>query len=252
MADTFAFLHHELVWKTDRLYLELHKRLIPSYNKDFYAYFGEGWQLARIEQGTRYGMTAEDEMIFLFTHFAKHFRDGGIGCRYVADLWVYRNAHPTMDEEYIHTVLDKIQLSVFYDNILRLIDVWFCDTQSDAKTDFMTDFIFASGSWGTLESRAIANAVKFSRHHSSLGLRGKIKYVLHTLFPSVRQIEGKYTVLKKYPWLLPAVWLWRLGHKILFERKSFVRHQRMLAAFDPDDIQTRQQALNYVGLDYNF
>ena len=27
---------HELVWIHDDLYLELHKRLIPSYNKDFY------------------------------------------------------------------------------------------------------------------------------------------------------------------------------------------------------------------------
>jgi hypothetical protein len=34
---------HELIWRKGRLAVELHKRLIPSYNKDFYAYFGEGW-----------------------------------------------------------------------------------------------------------------------------------------------------------------------------------------------------------------
>ena len=74
---------HELVWQSDGLYLELHKSLIPLHDKDFYGYFGEGWQLAKQEIGMRYSMTAENELVFLFSHFAKHYRDGGIGCRYV-------------------------------------------------------------------------------------------------------------------------------------------------------------------------
>ena len=42
---------HELTWVKPTLTLELHKRLIPSYNKDFFQYFGEGWQLAKQQQG---------------------------------------------------------------------------------------------------------------------------------------------------------------------------------------------------------
>lgn len=38
---------HELIWESPLLTLELHKRLIPSYNEDFFAYFGDGWQLAK-------------------------------------------------------------------------------------------------------------------------------------------------------------------------------------------------------------
>ena len=39
---------HELVWdKKGVLHLELHKRLIPSYNKDYYAYYGDGWRFAQ-------------------------------------------------------------------------------------------------------------------------------------------------------------------------------------------------------------
>ena len=38
---------HELIWrKGNKILIELHKRIIPSYNKDYYAYFGDGWQLA--------------------------------------------------------------------------------------------------------------------------------------------------------------------------------------------------------------
>jgi len=38
---------HELVWNHDLMRIELHKRLIPSYNKDYYQYYGDGWQLAK-------------------------------------------------------------------------------------------------------------------------------------------------------------------------------------------------------------
>ena len=34
---------HEYIWRGSEALVELHKRLIPSYNKDYYAYFGEGW-----------------------------------------------------------------------------------------------------------------------------------------------------------------------------------------------------------------
>ena len=54
---------HELIWHRKDLNLELHKRLIPSYNRDYYRYFGDGWNLAKVERGTRYMMTCEDEYI---------------------------------------------------------------------------------------------------------------------------------------------------------------------------------------------
>ena len=38
---------HEYAWDKNDVHIELHKRLIPSYNKDYYAYYGDGWQLAK-------------------------------------------------------------------------------------------------------------------------------------------------------------------------------------------------------------
>ena len=37
---------HELHWSKRKIHVELHKRLIPSYNEDYYAYFGDGWMRA--------------------------------------------------------------------------------------------------------------------------------------------------------------------------------------------------------------
>lgn len=242
---------HELVWLSDSLYLELHKRLIPSYNEDFYDYYGSGWQLAHPETGHRYTMSAEDEWIFLFTHFSKHFRDGGIGCRHVVDLWVYRNHHPQMDEAYIRAELEKLQLLEFYENICALLAVWFEDAAADSKADVITDYIFASGSWGEALSRTVSIAVRDSRR-SQRAREGKWQYALRIMFPDVNTLRGKYTVLQKRPWLLPLVWVVRPFYKLFCEPQSLLRHRKHLRAITDEKVDERRELLRYMGIDYRF
>lgn len=244
---------HELHWEGRNLMVELHSKLIPSYNKDFYAYFGDGWTLAQKGQGSRYYMTAEDEMVFLFTHFAKHYRDGGIGCRYVLDLWVFLRANPELNDEKVRQELKKMQLLEFYDNIRRLIDVWFADAPSDEKTDYITDFIFNSGSWGTSESKTASIGVRDQAHQKG-SLRAKAVYFVRHAFPSAQMLRDKYTILKKAPWMLPFVWIYRPFYKLLVkeERTSVDRHRENLKAINPRNLKNRREALQYVGLDYNF
>ncbi len=82
--------NHEYVWdKKNMLHVELHKMLIPSYNKDYYAYFGDGWRLAKKYDGSEFKMSDEDTFVYIFTHFAKHYRDAGIGIRHITDIYVY-------------------------------------------------------------------------------------------------------------------------------------------------------------------
>ena len=242
---------HELVWVTDNLYLELHKRLIPSYNEDFYSYYRTGWHLAKSARGCRHAMTAEDEMVFLFTHFAKHYRDGGIGCRHALDLWVYRRANPGMDEGYIRNELDKLKLLEFYENILQVIAVWFGDAPENEKTDFITDFVFASGSWGAMSTRISSVGVR-DRHQASGSRKSVWAYLWRMAFPGVTALKYKYTVLQKAPWLLPAVWVYRPFYKVFWERESLKRHGKNLRHLSPDKLDSRQKALDYVGLGYRF
>lgn len=242
---------HELIWTSPSLYLELHKRLIPSYNEDFYAWFGDGWQLAAVKDGTRYEMTPENEYIYLFTHFAKHYRDGGIGCRHVTDLWVFLRDNPELDEANVRDALEKLQLLEFHDNIRRLITGWFEDGQMDEKTEFISEFIFASGSWGDRESVMISQGIIDSKH-SKVGMKGKNAYFWRMAFPGAKVLQGKYPVLKKAPWLLPAVWIERLFRKLLTEQGALERQKSNMAVMTRENLQTRQDALHYVGLDFHF
>lgn len=238
---------HELVWESEELFLELHKRLIPSYNQDFYAYFGDGWQLAKRTSGSKYTMAPEDEWIYLFTHFAKHFRDGGIGCRHVVDLWVFRRENPNLDEGYIRTELEKLELQDFYENVVSLVATWFDGAVSNAKVDFMTEYILNSGSWGAMETRVVSRVIRDTARVEGT-FRGKIVYVLQTAFPSLEMLRGKYRILRKYPWLLPAVWLLRPFYKILFEFRSLDRQKREMAAIRTARLQEQRKAMQIVGL----
>ena len=251
LGFTYAYeSDHELVWKSRELSLELHKRVIPSYNEDYFAYFGDGWQLAAEHTGCRYSMTPEDEFLFLFTHFAKHFRDGGIGCRYVLDLWMYLRANPGLDMDRMRAELEKLRLWEFYENIRRLIGLWFGDGEPDPRSLFLTDFVFSSGSWGESVSKSLSMAVRDS--HGGGFWRGRVSYLLQTAFPSAQVLDRKYTVLRKAPWLLPAVWVVRPFYKVLFEFRSLGHHGRNLRAMTEENLDGRQRMLRYVGLDYNF
>lgn len=240
---------HELVWENSALHLELHKHLIPSYNVDFYAYFGAGWDRARIQYGYRYAMSPEDEWIFLFTHFSKHYRDGGIGCRHVVDLWVYLRQAGQLDQAYVEAELEKLHLLKFYQNVLHLIDVWFEDGKEDQMAEYMTQYIFSSGSWGQQSDRLVSRTLRDSKH-SVLGFSGKLVYIWHTLFPARQVLQQKYTVLKKHSWMLPVVWVIRPFYKLLFEPQSLKKQKENLSSVNQKDIKTRQDFLNYVGLDY--
>ena len=242
---------HELIWESDNLYLELHKQMIPSYNEDLYTYFGTGWQRAVRESGNRYALTAEDEWIFLFTHFAKHFRDGGIGCRHVVDLWVYLRACPEMDEAHIRAGLGSMQLLEFYDNIRRLLDVWFGGGESDEKTELISQLIFSSGSFGAEEMRLLSRTIR-DADKGDKKRNGRLVYFCKTAFPDVTTLRGKYRVLQKAPWMLPAVWVYRPFYNFFAEGERLKKHHRNLEVLTDEKMDARREILHCVGLDYRF
>lgn len=242
---------HELIWKSKSLLLELHKRLIPSYNKDFYAYFGDGWQLAKKKDGCRWSMCREDEFVYLFTHFAKHFRDGGIGCRHVVDLWVWLRSNPGLDVARVESELAKLQLLEFYRNIRRLIRVWFADEPSDEKMDFITDYLFASGSWGDMKTNRISIGVRDAQRTGSAA-EGRARYIWRLFFPVRTSMEILYPVLKKAPWLLPFAWLWRLMGKMFGRRSPVAQHKQALELLSQDKLDERKKLLKEMGIGYNF
>ena len=194
-------------------------------------------------------MTVEDEFVYLFGHFAKHFRDGGIGCRHMVDLWVFLTAYPTMDMQKVTAALEILQLPDFYRHIRRLIAWWFEDREEDEHLDMISEFIFSSGSWGRMESKILAwNIRSASKAPHAPG--GRLGHLWRLTFPGVEQLKQKYTVLQKAPWLLPVVWVYRPVYKLLFERRSFRQEGRKLKVLSEENLAAQRKFLEAVGLKF--
>ena len=239
---------HEFIWNKPNIHIELHKRLIPSYNKDYYSYYGDGWRFAKPDAGSCYKMSDEDTFVYIFTHYAKHYRDGGIGIRHITDLYVYLISNPKLDKEYIETELNKLGLLEFYKNTINTIGVWFYNISENDISDFITDRIFESGSYGTYVSHILSGAVKASNS----GINAKFKKMFKLVFLPYKDMCRKYPILKKTPLLLPIMWIGRIINILFTKRDKITKQRKELKYMTEENIAKYKKELNYVGIDFNF
>lgn len=243
---------HELVWKNGDFILELHKRLIPSYNKDYYSYFGEGWRLARkLEGSSEYVMNNEDNFIYLFTHLAKHYRDSGIGIKHLTDFYVFFEKNKNLDWNYIENELAKLQLLEFWKNIHRLLDAWFKNSEWDDISVFLTKKFFINGVYGNEENQINSEALKLSKSNKN-GIQIKREKTIYLIFLPYERMCVRFPFLKKAPVLLPIMWVWRWIDAILFRRKNIKAKKNRINMISQEGINKYHNELKYVGLDFNF
>lgn len=241
---------HEFVFSKKGVCVELHKCLIPPYNKDYYQYYEDGWKFANISNGFKHlhEMKKEDHFVYIFTHFSKHYRDGGIGVQHLVDFWVYcRDVKP--DFGYIRKELDKLSLAEFFDNIMATVDVWFNNADTTEMSEFITKRIFSSGVFGNEESKHLATTLRTSGHNEAKN--AKNKYVLRTYFPDLNDMQNRYPVLKKHKYLLPVMWVARFFDVLLFKRDRLYNKLDEIKHISEDKISSYQKELDYVGLDFN-
>ena len=245
---------HELVWQKSGFRVELHKRLIPSYNYDYAAYYGDGWQLAHSAQvhPCCFAMTDEDQLIYLFTHLAKHYRDGGVGIRHMLDVYVYQKAKPELDVAYIAQQLQKLQLYDFYQNICRTLAVWFYEAPADAVADLITDVVFKSGCFGTYQSRTVAQGIRNKAKYKDTSGHTKGKTLHRLVFLPYEVMCEKYPVLSAAPFLLPVMWVVRWFEAILCKPKVIREHWRRVRLLQENELNLWETQLNEVGLAFHF
>ena len=243
---------HEYVWDKNGIHVELHKRLIPSYNKDYYAYYGDGWQLAKpTDVPYRYEMSHEDTFSYIFTHYAKHYRDAGAGIRQALDLYVYRKAYPDMDAQHIQQTLNQLQLECFYANTMHMLDVWFGSAQHTEASQLISDRLFASGMFGNSEDKLISARLKQANHCGSIK-KARISEWFRRVFLPYESMCRMYPILLYHPSLLPILWFPRWFRIITHKRYRFHEYLREDSQINAVDIEQYRSMLHKSGLDFNF
>lgn len=245
---------HEFVWLLEGvMYLELHHRLFAARNRDFVRYYGDGWGRAQVssESPHRFAMTDEDTLVYLVTHFAKHYRAAGIGIRQLLDIRVFRTAKPSLDRGQVMQTLTRLHLDRFYENIEHTLAVCFEGAEETDADRLILDRVFASGSHGTAENKTRSDAA-FAVQNSGQFHHARWHWLLRRVFPPHRLMCVRYPVLKKCPVLLPFFWVVRLLC-VPFSRGSGVRREmETFRALSPEVMAAQQAEYHAVGLQYAF
>lgn len=242
---------HELHWEAAFFHVELHKRVVPSYDKDLYAYYHEGWDFAVPSADClhRYELKPEDLLVYLITHTAKHYRDGGIGIKHFCDLWLFRRKHPRLDMVYVRRELKKLKLDRFYKNVEHTLAAWFGDKPMTKTDELITNKVFSSGAYGTEESISLSDAARRSKNGNAV--RAKLSKAREVLFPSYENMCLLYPSLKKMPVLLPGCWGARWVRTVFFRKEKIHQNMREIHQIDGDKIKKIRKELDEVGLPLN-
>ena len=169
-----------------------------------------------------YSLSYDLHLLFLLMHFVKHFLHGGVGVRQILDIIMYcetygdkihwNDIYDTLDELNVLTLIMNVfalshdYLEFNYDRIVlpESFEMNQCDYE-DLLDDIIDAGIFGKSSIERLHSSTMTlNATA----------TGKTS-VLKSIFPSVKDISGRYPYLKKHPYLLPVAWCNRIYHYLI-------------------------------------
>lgn len=239
---------YEYTWECPELTLELHRHLVSQHFRNYFTYYRDSWQFARKEENsTRYFLSPEDHFIYLIVHFAKHYLNGTICAKDICDFYVWRQAHPHMDGDYILRQLHTLQLADFYRNVQDLLDNWFKGAPATEATELITRSAFQGGVHDEF-NRSVADNVM--RRHTDDGdplLKMKIIWFFRALFPSRITMSYTYPVLTKCPVLLPVFWVVR-WFNALFRDRDRLKRGMIVMKMDKGDLLEYESHMTTVGL----
>lgn len=206
------------------LHIELHKHLFSPESEaygDFNRFF-EGVHdrtIAVTIQGVPVTtMNHTDHLFYLICHSFKHFLHSGFGIRQVCDICLYANAFGTqIDWQRIRSQCEAIRGDRFAAALFRIGENYltfqpekacYPAQWSEMTIDEipMLEDLLESGVFGG-SSMIRKHSSNMTLHAVSSGNQGKqAGSILKTLFPSAKNLSGRYPYLKEKPYLLPVAW----------------------------------------------
>ena len=189
-----------------------------------------GWQYADPDKPNK--MTEEGFYLNTICHLANHFVAGGVGVRFILDVWVNRHLRkPEANRAAVEKELGRFGLLEFTQKIEALAECWFGIGESTPLLEELGEYIISSGSHG-YNDRAILNAVSLSADGTrTSALMGKMFY-------SREEMEARFPWCKGKPWLLPAAWCTRAF-------KAVTKHGHLILKWSKDTGKVTDEQVAY-------
>lgn len=216
--------YHDEYHNPPFLTIEFHKQMLPDDNPKW-EYYKDIWKkaLPNKEIPGGYILSLEDVYIYQIVHLWKHYYEFGSGIRSIMDIYIYLEKFSSkMDWYYIKQELKKLDLYDFSNTVEALSKYWFsdCDREKWIRVNGVAALeknTLFSGTYGSKFAKRITEMDKLQVEKGNLQ---KIKYLFKRVFISKKQLERPYPLLKKYPALLPIIWIYRLVNTILHEKST--------------------------------
>ena len=225
--------------KVPFMHVEMHHALFEktSFHESFKQYYSDPWCRGIPDEKApcRYHFRWEDYYIYQLAHFYKHFYGGGCGIRNVMDIQVFLEQHgKDLDEEYLTKELCRLDLSDFREKMESLAHQWFAlHIDGEPIEENMEETLFSSCAYGLRDNSRRAGLQRLEEKYPSM-LMAKTAYILSLLFPSYDRLIIQHPKLKGYPKILPLMWIYHIGYKILFDRERITGNIRVLREFRDD------------------
>lgn len=211
------------------LYIELHKSLFPP-DSDAYGEFNRFFEGAfdRAVQVNEQGNTVltlgyTDHLFYLICHAFKHFLHSGFGIRQVCDIVMFANAYGgEIDWLLVLSQCRQIRAEKFVAAMFGIGRKYlnFDEEKACYPEQWQSISVDETAMLADLLSAGIYGDAQMSRKHSSnmtlsavsADKQGKKagNSVLKTVFPSAKNMQGRYPYLEKHPYLLPVAWADRI------------------------------------------
>lgn len=236
-VESFQKGCHDVYKKLPILNFEMHRILIEE-DQQFYVYASKVWDRVGKDEDNRFGyhMSKEDFYIYFLIHSYKHYSNAGTGVRTLADQYVFlRMEEKVLDWNYIKQECNILELEEYEGKMRMLGKMLFSPKEgkqiqlSEQQKALYLDLL-ASGTYG-ITTRRYRSRFKQERDTKDDLAGTKLKYLVKRILPPVSGLKVHFPVLRKAPWLYPAVILFRLVRAALFKRRQIRSETKVVLAY---------------------
>ncbi len=239
-------IHDE--YSANGVLIEMHRSLISE------KYFEWGELCSDIEKSwiqennCEYKLSDEDYYLYMIAHMAKHMKYGGIGVRFILDVFVYLSKYNnSLNWEYISRKLEHGKLLKFEQVCKKLSGVWFENAEHDTVTKELEEYIISGQLFG-LQSRYVTSDYIIHHGAQKMSLYQKIKRLFSATFMPFDEMKGKYPILKKYAVLLPFCWIHRIFYAVFFKKGRVKEIANYYDNIDLSEVEMMDRFKKNIGL----
>lgn len=220
------------------LTIELHKMLFVE---DYFMhdYFTSVWDRVEKVSDYEYKMPINDLYVYTLAHLAEHYLEAGSCFRPLMDLFLMEKKYgETLDFDYINEQFKELGIENFAVKIRQLYKCAFDNAEYNDDLITMENYIVFGAPVNNASE--VANVARTSQ--------SKSQRLLNSLFPCLRHMKLRYSILEKLPFLLPVFWIVRIFEFILKKNDEITAKKERISNVDSESIDIMKDIFEKSGL----